>query len=40
MSYTLTALDTSIDYMQESIDGAAIANNGIVYTGDHRVTKP
>ena len=34
MSYTLTALDTSIDYMQESIDGAAIANNGIVYTGD------
>ena len=34
MSYTLTALDTSIDYMQESIDGAAIVNGGVVYTGD------
>jgi len=34
MSYTLTALDTSIDYIQESIDDAAIANDGVVYTGD------
>jgi len=34
MSYTLTALNTSIDYMQESIDGAAIVNGGVVYTGD------
>ena len=34
MSYTLTAVDTSIDFMQDSIDDAAIVNNGVVYTGD------
>ena len=34
MSYTFTATDTSIDYMQASIDSAAIANDGVIYTGD------
>lgn len=34
MSYTLTASDTSIEYMQKQIDGEPITNSGIVYTGD------
>ena len=34
MSYTLTATDTSIKYMQQQIDDEPITNDGVNYTGD------
>ena len=34
MSYTLTATDASIKYMQQQIDDEPITNDGVNYTGD------